>query len=311
MFSPETGPSGPGNGAHQGYPNTASKKETHHGIPEPIASIAILQPLQRPRPRRRLAVVDACNGNLAEAARLTYLPWTTLRDWKRQQQDKPLASADGSTPSDLIPVYLETKLARLLEEKIEMMVAAITPERLEACSLPQIIVSLNTVLDRVHALRTVETAAHHLCTKLINDDRHRLGEILRRHISDRQSLRAILMEMDEYSEESNDEESNETENDTPVSEAEGEIAVETRGDEVEATPSEADSGPCPRHPSTAAGEPGTREAGGGVRVMPSEAEVAPAPNSPSPSEERAVWERGGEVIRKFAPANPAKFRRKL
>jgi len=232
-----------------------------------------------------LSIVDTCLGNFAEAARLTGIPWTTLRTWKRHQESQPLPASLPSDSPDSIPVCLESKLARLLEEKVEMLVEAITPERLAAANLPQVMGSLKLILDRLQSLRGVETAAHHLSIKLIEDDRKRLADILRRYIPDRQTLLAIAYEMDRWAEEEEqDINSNEPPHTLPKSEA--------------------DSEPCSRPPSTAAGEPGTREAGGGVRALPSEAEAAAASSSPSPSEERAHAQRGSDAAARRGAGYP-------
>jgi len=131
-----------------------------------------------------LAMLDACKGNYKETHRRTGIPWTTLRDWERNEGVTENVADIRSTA--------RSPLLDRLRQKVDEIVDAIGEETIAAATLPQLAVAAGKLLDKIAAL---EKAAG-LTPADLEAERQRLADILLRYITDDDLLARIAAEMD-------------------------------------------------------------------------------------------------------------------
>jgi len=159
---------------------------------------------------QRKAALDClaeCGGNYRAASRLSGIPWTTLRAWQERASEEaaseanarsllpappPPATASATAVATTAAAAAQRRLTDRLEEKIDEVMNALTPERIAAAPLGQLATTLGTLVDRLQLLRRAVT----LTPEEMNAERLRLGEIICRYVTDEDILDAIATDME-------------------------------------------------------------------------------------------------------------------
>lgn len=135
-----------------------------------------------------LAFVQACGGQYKQASTATGIPWTTLREWNEGRGVVPKVADIRSDR--------EKSLLERLEARVDLLLGAVTPDRIETASLVQVTTALGTLIDKAAALRKSQAVTPEELARQMDEQRQQVAGIILRYVPDPEVRTTLSAELD-------------------------------------------------------------------------------------------------------------------